>query len=77
LSVELTRWLSESALPKYMAGVADRIVQVSELLDEIERELGEAVRNKVILICKSEILVEIRLSLGVNQSPGNDPRGLI
>lgn len=60
-----------------MAGVADRIVQVNELLDEMERKLGKSVRNKVILICKNEILIEIRLNLGVNLAPGIDPQELI
>lgn len=77
LSIELTHWFNQTGMARMMQSVHGQVVRTDTFMAEIEAILGKVARRKVVLICKQNKLLEIRLNFAADLAAEKDPGKLM
>lgn len=77
LSADLTRQFNDSGMAYFMNRRIGQVVRTEDFVNRLAAVLGEAARNRIKLICKQDMLVEVQLMLAANLSLGHDLEALI
>ena len=77
LSADLTRQFNDSGMAYFMNRRIGQVVRTEDFMNRLAAVLGEAARNRIKLICKQDMLVEVQLMLAANLTLGHDLEALI
>ncbi|SDY07050.1 ribonuclease T2 family protein [Nitrosomonas halophila] len=77
LSIALTHWFNQAGMARMMQRMHGQVVRTDAFMTEMEIILGNAARRKVVLICKQNKLLEIRLNFAADLAEEKDPGKLM
>lgn len=77
LSADLTRQFNDSGMAYFMNRRIGQIVRTEDFMNRLSAVLGETARNRIKLICKQDMLVEVQLMITASLTLGQDLEALI
>lgn len=77
LSIDLTRQFNDSGMAYFMNRKIGQTLRTEDFLNRLVAVLGSAAKDRVKLICKQNMLVEVQISLTTQLALGQDLESLI
>ncbi|HMU64432.1 MAG: ribonuclease T [Nitrosomonas sp.] len=77
LSADLVRQFNDSGMAYFMNRRIGKVVRTEDFMNRLAAALGEATRNRIKLICKQDMLVEVQLMLAASLTANQDLEALI
>ena len=77
LSADLVRQFNDSGMAYFMNRRIGKVVRTEDFMNRLAAVLGEATRNRIKLICKQDMLVEVQLMLAASLTTNQDLETLI